>query len=323
MEKNWVSFQTVKEAVSMEMVLAHYGVTLRRVNATSLRGKCPLPSHSSASSKQSFAVQVARNVWACWSASCVAARGGRGGNVLDFVAAMENCSIREAALRLQAWFLTGLPRQAARTDIRDGRTIDDLVTVNQPLSFTLKGVDASHPYLAKRGIAQETAAYFGVGFYQGKGSMSSRVVIPIHNAQGELIAYAGRAIDSARPRYKLPANFQKSHVLFNLHRACASKSSLVVVVEGFFDCLKVHQAGFPCVVALMGAWLSEAQEELLASDFHLAVLMLDGDQAGIDACCKIAPRLARHLPIRIVEVPSGRQPDQLSSDQIRRILGSL
>jgi DNA primase len=93
--------------------------------------------------------------------------------------------------------------------------------------------------------------------------MHGRIVIPIHNEQGELVAYAGRAIDGSEPRYKLPAGFHKSHELFNLHRAIGESGgqSQVVVVEGFFDCMKVSAAGLACV-ALMGSSLSAQQEAL-------------------------------------------------------------
>ena len=65
----------------------------------------PLPSHTSATSKLSFVVNTTKNVWSCKSDSCVAAREGKtGGNVLDFVALMEKCSIREAAEKLASWF---------------------------------------------------------------------------------------------------------------------------------------------------------------------------------------------------------------------------
>ena len=134
---------------------------------------------------------------------------------------------------------------------------------NKPLKFQLKGVDHEHAYLKERGITAETAQAFGVGYFGGKGSMHGRVVIPIHNERGELVAYAGRAIDGSEPRYKLPAGFHKSLELFNLHRAIGESSGQgrVVVVEGFFDCMKVSAAGFPCV-ALMGSSLSEHQERL-------------------------------------------------------------
>jgi DNA primase len=68
--------------------------------------------------------------------------------------------------------------------------------------------------------------------------------------------HAGRSIDDAHPKYRMPAGFHKSGVLFNLHRARACGQRRAVVVEGFFDCLKAHQAGQPGVVALMGCSLS-------------------------------------------------------------------
>ena len=71
--------------------------------------------------------------------------------------------------------------------------------------------------------------------------MAGRVVIPIHDENGFLVAYAGRSLDETDPKYRFPPRFRKSLVLFNLHRAAAEGKS-VIVVEGFFDCFKVHQA---------------------------------------------------------------------------------
>jgi hypothetical protein len=87
------------------------------------------------------------------------------------------------------------------------------------------------------GILPETAARFGVGFYGGPGLMSGRVVIPIHDAHGQLVAYAGRSVDGMAPKYRLPSGFLKSQVLFNFHRAAPSHQTDAVVVEGYFDCL--------------------------------------------------------------------------------------
>src|SRR5215467_12770786 len=109
-----------------------------------------------------------------------------------------------------------------------------------PLNFTLTGIDCSHPYLARRGITEKTALEFGAGFYAGPGLMHGRLVIPIHNADGELIAYCGRSVDQTEPRYRLPSGFAKSEILFNMHRAAAGLENFVVLVEGFFDCMKVH-----------------------------------------------------------------------------------
>jgi DNA primase len=304
----------------METVLANYGIRLHRLDGEYLRGRCPLPAHTSKSSRQSFIVNLQKNAWACHSDSCVAARGGRiGGNVLDFVSVMENCSLREAALKLQNSFVVvpPLPPAVARSaNPSPEASLPTVTSENRPLSFALRLIDQCHQYLAKRDLDAETIQHFGIGYNRGSGSMAGRIVIPIHDENGLLVAYAGRSVDQAEPKYRLPARFRKSLVLFNLHRAVAAGKS-VVVVEGFFDCFKVHQAGLPCVVALMGCSLSLRHEELLCEHFREVVLLLDGDRAGRAAAAAIAQRLVPRVSTRIVEVPGGSQPDQLGADQIR------
>jgi DNA primase len=89
---------------------------------------------------------------------------------------------------------------------------------NKPLGFALQNLDPAHPYLAERGLSAEAIAEFGLGYCQ-KGSMTGRVVIPIHNAEGQLVAYAGRwpgtPPDELSPKYKLPPGFRKAHEAFH------------------------------------------------------------------------------------------------------------
>ena len=71
---DWVSFDEIKKVVTLQMAIEHYGIQLRRVNATTLRGKCPLPSHGSEKSKESFTATLNKGVggaWACQSQSCI------------------------------------------------------------------------------------------------------------------------------------------------------------------------------------------------------------------------------------------------------------
>jgi DNA primase len=319
MSSQWVDFGFIKKSVDIERVLEHYRVPLKRVRKGYLRGHCPLPTHGSAQSRESFAVDISRNVWACHSASCGQARHGKvGGNILDLVACMEACSIREAALRLRAWGDvardTGLPDQL----VSKGRRADGSQEELPRLSFTLRL--QWHPYLEQRGIQWQTAARFGAGYYSGSGFLRGRMVFPIHDERGELVAYAGRTIDGREPRYLFPPRFRKSQVVFNLHRAVKSAArhgSMAIVVEGFFDCLKVHQAGYGNVVALLGASVSDRQSELLATHFRELVLMLDGDETGRRASRVLA---ARWPAAYMAWVPAGWQPDQLSHDQIQGIL---
>jgi len=325
MESNWVDFKTIKRAVTIQQVLEHYGVKLRGAGKE-LRGRCPIHRGEGA---DTFHANIDKNAFHCFS--CQAK-----GNVLDFVGAMESCGVRDAALKLCEWFSISAPAQAPAEEPGTGslpakeRTVgerrepDD--QPNKSLGFQLKGIDHAHPYLAARGIEKETAEYFGVGFFSGKGSMSGRIVIPIENGMGKLVAYAGRSVDGTEPRYKLPAGFKKSQVLFNLCRAiedsdgAEGSAGAVVLVEGFFDCMKVTQAELPCV-ALMGCSMSDEQESQLALNFRQVIIALDGDEAGRKAAVEIAARLAHKLWVRVVEVPDGRQPDQLSTEELRVLLG--
>ena len=116
--------------------------------------------------------------------------------------------------------------------------------------------------------------------------MENRIVISIHNSGGELVAYAGRALEECDEKYRLPKGFLKTLELFNVRRVLPIGRELVIVVEGFFDAVKVHSAGYPSVVALMGSFLSKEQNDMLA-EFSKVILLLDGDEAGREATKKL------------------------------------
>jgi DNA primase len=307
--QTWVDFAAIKQNAALAPLLRRYQVKLRRSGPDQYRGCCPIHGGQG---RDAFHANLTRNIFHCFSC-------GAGGSVLDFVAAMEKCSLREAALKLASETAAPVP------PVTEAPAARQLVTrkskVPGPLGFALRGVDRSHPYLASRGIQKATAEHFGIGWYRGPGIFSGRLVIPIHNERGELIAYCGRAVDDAgQPRYRFPSGFPKSEVLFNLHRAAATGRQAVVVVEGFFDCLKVHQAGVPTVVALMGAALYESQQRALLQHFQHVILMLDGDPAGRLATANLTPTLRPHISVEVIHLPDGVQPDQLSSDALRELL---
>jgi DNA primase len=309
----WADFSAVKRAVSLEAVVRHYQIPGLRRHGAQLQGCCPIHRGQR---DDSFRAHLTKNVFHCFACQ---ARG----NVLDFVAAMEACTIREAVLRLQQWFgihPPGLRLDSAAADRKNRELVRKEEGRNLPLRFALTGVETNHPYLVQRGIDLPTAAEFGAGFYSGPGLMSGRIVIPIRNLRGELIAYAGRAVDGRPPKYKLPAGFHKALELFNLQRAVAPGGNTVIVVEGYFDCMRVHQAGFPRVVALMGCSLSGPQESALLHRFERIVLMLDGDAAGRKGSEAIAARLSGWCAVPVVRLPDGSQPDQLSRSTIRQLL---
>jgi DNA primase len=333
----WVSFEEIKKAVSLKMVLNHYRIELRSVDNGTLRGKCPLPMHGAEhKNRASFTATLTKGVggiWACQSTSCIKARDGKkGGNALDFVATMERCTIRDASVRLAEWFgvPSGAPPELTSTNGKKSGTSDVPVSKekneggedrNKALTFALQGIEPKHPYLESRGVGEDMARAFGIGYFGGRGSMAGRIVFPIHNEKGELVAYAGRAIDESEPRYKFPAGFHKSLELYNLDHAMGESNGRrrVVVVEGFFDCLTVSAAGFPCV-ALMGSSMSKAQEELIVRHFKVACILLDDDEAGREGAMDCLMRLGRRMWTWAPTLPAGKQPDMLSAEEIQALL---
>src|SRR2546421_11430699 len=104
MAKDWVDFKAVKDTVAMQMVLAHYQVNGLRKEKQELVGRCPIHQGEG---ERAFHVSLTKNAFNCFSCK---ARG----NVLDFVAAMEKCSVRDAALKLTEWFSISIPDQAGQ-----------------------------------------------------------------------------------------------------------------------------------------------------------------------------------------------------------------
>lgn len=351
MAKPFIDFTAVKAAVSFEQVLEHYGLTAamhRTRNGDGLDGPCPI--HPEATGKDTFKVTLSKNCWFCHLSACKC-----GGNHLDFVAKMENCDAHEAALKIDQWFNLGLagksdtprpqtrpqgstpqgatgeqrftPRQSAPQQARPTEEPPEDDGENKPLSFKLENLKTDHAYFAERGLTPATVELFGLGFC-AKGTMSGRVVIPIHNAAGELVGYSGRwpgQPPEDRPKYKLPAGFKKSAEVFNLDKAVLEEKGLpLIVVEGFFDVIKLWQLGFRRVVSIMGSSLSARQEAALvaASEGRSGIiLMFDEDEAGRMGRDKALVRLARHLFVRVVPLPQeGAQPDHLTESELHALL---
>jgi DNA primase len=321
----FIGFGRLKQAVSMEQVLTRYGLLERlRRNGENLTGVCPL--HQGHNPTQ-FNVSLTKNCWICFG-DCHA-----GGSIIDFVSRMESVSIREAALLLQDWFNLGAAngRENAGPKIiphpsLEGRTLPAKRSANPPLQFSLGVLDGAHPYLKERGLLPETISTFGVGCC-AHGSLRGWIAIPIHDGKGRLIAYAGRwpgVPPDRRPKYRLPRGFGKSLELFNQHRAkSAEGGEPLVVVEGFFGCMRVWQAGHRRVVSLMGSILSRTQEDgivELAGQAGHVLLVFDGDAAGRKGQAEAKERLSKQVLVSEIRLHDGQQPDSLETGKLLELI---
>ncbi|MDD5164916.1 MAG: CHC2 zinc finger domain-containing protein [Candidatus Pacebacteria bacterium] len=339
----YVDFKAIKTAISMEQVLTHYGILDKFKRGTdSLSGPCPI--HRGSNPTQ-FRISISKNIWNCFS-ECK-----HGGNVLDFIAEMEDVSIHAAALKAIEWFNLDpeamsadhdesgtdeatptskpAPRPATRTATSPAPA--EKAEPNTPLKFRLDKLDRKHPYLVERGLSEETIIDFGIGFCS-KGMMTGRIVIPIHNPKGEVVAYAGRfpgePPDKDTEKYKLPPGFKKSQELFNIDRAFREPADKpLLIVEGFFDCMKIHDHGYKKVVALMGSSMSSVQEEMIRHyvkrDSHI-IIMLDENEAGITGREDIVVRLSKFCYVRVhqFERPD-MEPEHLTDDELADIVEGL
>lgn len=336
----FVDFRAVKAAITMEQLLGHYKILDQfKRTGDSLNGPCPI--HKGSNPTQ-FRVSTTKNIWNCFS-DCE-----HGGNTLDFITKMEKCSIHAAALKAIEWFSLDPETMTASDDkveaaepktsapaakpaarpVASPKFTPESNVPNAPLKFRLDKLERTHPYLTEqRRLKPETIVDFGIGFC-AKGMMADRIAIPIHNVKGEVVAYAGRFVGEApegTPKYKLPPGFRKSQELFNLDRVIKEPADKpLLIVEGFFDAMKIHDHGYRKVVAIMGATLSSTQEELIrqhtTSDSHV-IVMLDENEAGKAGREDIACRLSKFCFVRVHQFPRpDMEPEHLTDEEVADIV---
>jgi DNA primase len=204
-------------------------------------------------------------------------------------------------------------------------------------------------YLERRAVSLDTAAMYGLGFApHGKlfltamaelgvedrvllqaglaaqredGVVSARfrgrLLFPIHDLRGRVVGFGGRLLAAGEPKYlNSPETeiFHKGKQLYNLHQAKGPirKEESVILVEGYFDVLRLVLAGVEHVVAPLGTALTADQAGLLRRYAPVATLLYDSDQAGLRATFRAGDELLRHsVRVRVATLPPGEDPDSL------------
>ncbi len=212
------------------------------------------------------------------------------------------------------------------------------------------GADA-RALLERRGVREDTARTFDLGFApESRGGLKAalkdfpeevliatgllikiddkpaydrfrgRLMIPIRDPRGRVIAFGGRIIGDGEPKYLNSPDtplFDKGRTLYNLDRAAAAarKAGRIIVVEGYMDVIALAQAGFGEVVAPLGTALTEAQLERLWRLCDVPVLCFDGDSPGQKAALRAAhralPMLAPARSLAFATLPAGQDPDDI------------
>lgn len=215
-------------------------------------------------------------------------------------------------------------------------------------------------YLAKRKMDRETAQRFGLGFAprdpallranlqtlgyddarqieagllvvknegdEPRPRFRNRLMFPIYDPQGRVIAFGGRVIGAGEPKYLNSAEsptFQKGSTLYGLNwsKQAIRRDERVLLVEGYFDCVRLLAAGIESTVAPLGTALTDAQAELIRKFTTTVFLLYDSDKAGLRATFRAGDVLLRQgFKVHVVTLPEGEDPDTFVMRQGRERL---
>lgn len=240
---------------------------------------CPFHSNRHTAS---FSISCENGAWLCYNPAC-----GESGNLVelvkrilhknDFEALRFISSKQNEALENFDELLAGLMEEKPEFEEFPKET---LAKLHEEMSSTQEGKD----YFKSRGIDGQSIIDFDLGYSKNMGM----VTVPVHSPDGVPIGIVGRSIEGKS--FKNSTNLPKSKTMFNIHRAKKIGSN-VIVVESSFDAIRVHQAGFPNVVATLGGSLSSEQQRLLNKYFSTIIIMTDADEAGRELGLSISNRL--------------------------------
>ena len=316
-------------------------------------GLCPFHGEKT----PSFSVSQDKQIFHCFGC-------GEGGNVFSFIMKMDGLTFPEAVKDLARRGGLTLPQAsqspgAVRDELTNKRLREAMQWAAKYYQHLLGKPQslAASQYLEKRGLTPEVIAQFGIGFSNDRWDdvkkllikrsyterelvlagllteneqkmydrFRNRIMFPIHNQRGEIIAFGGRAIGDALPKYlnspETPL-FEKGKTLYALHLARESirREKQVIIFEGYMDVIAAHQAGISHAVASLGTSLTEAQARLLRNHAEEVVMIYDADAAGQAATWRGLQILRQAgCLVKVGRLPKNLDPD----DFIRRFGGEV
>ena len=326
----------------IESVISPY-VNLRR-RGKNLVGLCPFHNEKT----PSFTVYPENGSFYCFGC-------GVGGDVITFVRRMENLDYMEAVKQLADRAGMALPEDGYDDTLAKKRTAvlaanRAAAKFFHSQLFTDRGRHALN-YFLDRGLTMETIRHFGLGFApddwralknhlneQGfddillesanllrrsdkNGKVSyydnfrNRVMFPIIDPRGNVIAFGGRVLDDSKPKYINTSDtlvYKKSNGVFALNFAKNGNDGKLIIAEGYMDVIALHQAGFTNAVACLGTALTKEQANLLSRYADEIILSYDADEAGQKATARALGTFgATGMEIKVLRLTGGKDPDEI------------
>ena len=340
-----------RRADIVEIISPH--VALRKAGRR-LGGLCPFHQERT----PSFTVDPEKGVWHCFG--CKA-----GGDVFTFVEMVEKATFTEAAELLARRY--GIAPRTPDGGARQRQKERLLALHEQAAEFfrewlELQSARSARAYLKKRGLSDKVVREFGIGYapdgwetmlnamtkrgYSAQELAAAglviakedrhydrfrdRIIFPIWDATGRVIAFGGRSMSDDQPPKYLnspeTALFQKGRVLYAFDRArkAMDAAGRAIIVEGYLDAIACHEAGFAETVATMGTALTQDHVDMLRRRVPQLVLSFDSDSAGMAAALRGRELFqSAGITVRVVTLPEKTDPDELVRTQGREAFGAL
>lgn len=334
--------EQLRANTDIESVISPY-VNLRR-RGKNLVGLCPFHNEKT----PSFTVYPENGSFYCFGC-------GVGGDVITFVRRMENLDYMEAVKQLADRAGMALPEDGYDDTLAKKRTAvlaanRAAAKFFHSQLFTDRGRHALN-YFLDRGLTMETIRHFGLGFApddwralknhlneQGfddillesanllrrsdkNGKVSyydnfrNRVMFPIIDPRGNVIAFGGRVLDDSKPKYINTSDtlvYKKSNGVFALNFAKNGNDGKLIIAEGYMDVIALHQAGFTNAVACLGTALTKEQANLLSRYADEIIFSYDADEAGQKATARALGIFGTTgMEIKVLRLTGGKDPDEI------------
>ena len=330
--------QELKMKTDIEDVISTY-VTLKRRGAT-LVGLCPFHNEKT----PSFTVYPATQSFYCFGC-------GAGGDAITFVKKIENLDYLDAVKTLAQRAGLQMPQEGFDDSLSKRRR--RILEMNREAARFYHSVLLSpegkvgYDYYIGRALSAATINHFGLGFapnqwdallkhMRAKGyqpaelvdaglarkgqkgyydNFRHRVMTPIIDVRGNVIAFGGRVLDDSKPKYINTGDtlvYKKTNELFALNFAKDSKEDALILCEGYMDVIAMHQAGFTNAVAGCGTALTTEQVRLISRYAKEVILTYDADEAGQKALQKAMALFDQtDVKVRIPALVGGKDPDEI------------
>ena len=329
----------VRQSNDIVDVISQY-VHLKR-SGRNYFGLCPFHNEKS----PSFSVSPDKQIFHCFGC-------GVGGNVITFVSQIEGLNFVETVQMLAERANIQLPTLQNNGDTQREILKDKVYKVNEftaeyyHQNLYKPQAKMAQEYVKKRQLTNETLKSFRIGFsgkfdelyqelkkqgFQEQEILESglvnknergqyidryrnRLMFPICDARGRVIAFGGRVLDDSKPKYiNSPENvvYSKGRHLFGLNVAKKGDTKKILIVEGYMDVISLHQRGITNVVASLGTALTEQQGWLLRKNSEQIILSFDSDEAGIKAKLRSIEILQNMgCDLRVLQLEGAKDPDE-------------